>query len=110
MNSDNPPPWDTELADELLDSLVLIGVTSLDAGGNLIEQTQMFGRVTVVDPRRGISILLEGTRAGETYWLPPDLRCLDRARPGEYRLRSTGEVVRNPDFLCQWTVSQRADA
>ncbi|MFX0060574.1 MAG: hypothetical protein ACFFC7_00125 [Candidatus Hermodarchaeota archaeon] len=36
--------------------------------------------------------------------LPPDLSAFQKAEPGDYRLRSTGEVVINPDFTVLWTV------
>jgi hypothetical protein len=29
------------------------------------------------------------------------------ALPGEYRLRSTGEVVINPDYLAKWVVIKK---
>jgi hypothetical protein len=32
------------------------------------------------------------------------------ARPGEYRLSSTGEVVADPDFTAAWTVTPPDDA
>ena len=41
----------------------------------------------------GVIVRLEGQRLGETYALPPDFEAFDRAAPGEYRLRSTGELV-----------------
>jgi hypothetical protein len=28
------------------------------------------------------------------------------AEPGSYRVRQTGEVVENPDFIATWTVHQ----
>lgn len=42
---------------------------------------------------------------GETLTLPPDLRSTKRARPGEYTLHSTGETVKDPDFLVTWNVT-----
>ena len=39
---------------------------------------------------------------GSTLILPGDLSSTRIARPGEYKLRSTGEVVTNPDFLATW--------
>jgi hypothetical protein len=36
--------------------------------------------------------------------LPPEPDAFDEAVPGEYRLRSTGEVVVNPAFTTSWTV------
>ena len=46
----------------------------------------------------------------ETYTLPPDLRNYEPAAPGEYRLRSTGEVVADPDFISNWTITSGHDS
>jgi hypothetical protein len=37
---------------------------------------------------------------GDIFTLPPALEAFAPAPPGEYRLRSTGEVVVDPDFTC----------
>jgi hypothetical protein len=42
---------------------------------------------------------------GEVYRLPPDLRPVTDAAPGEYRLRSTGEVIVDPDVTITWTIT-----
>ena len=54
------------------------------------------------DKSEGVTLRLEGTRSGEVYTLPPDLRAFFSARPGSYRLRGTGEVVINPDYTTTW--------
>ena len=54
---------------------------------------QFFGTVMGADPDEGITLRLEGSRWGELYTLPPDLRAFFAAPPGTYRLRETGEVV-----------------
>jgi len=41
---------------------------------------------------------------GELEWLAPDVRAFALAAPGEYRLRSTGEVVSDPDVLTTGTL------
>ena len=43
---------------------------------------------------------------GTDFTLPPDLSSTKRARQGEYKLRSTGEVVVNPDFLATWNLNK----
>ncbi|MBI4333489.1 MAG: hypothetical protein HY673_19665 [Chloroflexi bacterium] len=85
---------------------VLIGVTYYDHEGKFIEQKQMHGKIRSADDRRGFEIQLEGSRKGETYWLPPDLRSFHEAKPGEYRERSTGETVTDPDFLSTWEITK----
>jgi hypothetical protein len=104
-----PPSWDEETAEALRSAYVLVGITTLDANGGLVSQHQIHGRVSVADPDRGVCIELEGHSAGESYWLPPDLRSFEPANPGEYRLRSTGEVVVDPDFVSSWTITKPAE-
>ena len=100
------PPFDLERAKTLIGKLVLIGLTYYDHDGNFLEQKQMHGRISSVDGKKGLAIALEGSRNGETYWLPPDLRSFREAKPGEYREHSTGEVVVNPDLTTTWEITQ----
>jgi len=102
---DGRPPFDHYFARGLIGKIVLVGVTYLNHNGKAIEQRQFHGRVEEADARRGIRLRLLGERAGEDYWLPPDTRNFEKARPGEFRLRSTGEVVEDPDYLSTWTVT-----
>ena len=41
---------------------------------------------------------------GEEFSLPPDPDAFQPAAPGRYTLKTTGEVVVDPDFLAAWTV------
>jgi hypothetical protein len=104
-----PPPdqWDEGIAAELPGCLILVGFTYLQPDGSLDHHKQMYGYVLEVDRDRGIQLRLEGADAGKAYWLPPDTRPFRRAPEGEYRLRSTGEVVNDPDYTCAWTVRTR---
>jgi hypothetical protein len=94
---------------DLVGKYVLVGLTVTDSSGNVVEQTQVHGRITHSDAKRGLTIRLEGARTGDTYSLPPDLRSLKPAPKGEYRMRSSGEIVRDPDYLATWTI-ERPDA
>lgn len=98
--------WDQTLASKLVGKLMLVGLTYVDAYGDCARQEQFCGRVATADQASGIRLLLEGSRTGEIFDLPPDMRSIQEALPGEYRLRSTGEVVIDPDytvtFLIQW--------
>ena len=66
------------------------------------------------DPNAGMEQLTEATddlirvkqKDGTDFTLPPDLNSTKRARQGEYKLRSTGEVVVNPDFLATWNLNR----
>lgn len=84
--------------EELLGKTVLVGITDYDPAGNPVSQTQFFGRVEKVNGE-GFWVRKQD---GSDFWLPPDLSSTQPAPPGVYRLRSTGEVIENPDFLSVW--------
>jgi hypothetical protein len=100
--------WDETLARELVGSYVLVGITRLDASGGLIQQIQLHGYVQSAEKNVGIRMLLEGNRKGQTYNLPPDTQAFQRAKPGKYTLRSSDEVVVDPDFTTSWTIQEPA--
>lgn len=85
--------------DQYIGKHLLAGITYLDHGENVIQQVQVHGTITRID-ERGIFFVQPD---GEEFSLPPDLSSLRPAPPGSYRLRSTGEVVENPDLLSSWT-------
>ena len=113
MQSPTQPRWDAQLAQRIVGSKILIGITlrdpdqSADAPG---EQLQMHGVVISADPKTGFEVKLQGNRAGETYALPPDPQAIEEAQPGEYRLRCTGEIVIDPDFVSTWNIWRGWDA
>jgi hypothetical protein len=63
----------------------------------------VFGIVTVAERGRGICVKSETD--GSEFWLPPDTRGISPAEPGEYRNRTTGEVVTDPDYTAAWTLT-----
>jgi hypothetical protein len=89
-------------AEEILGKTVLVGLTYVTAGGRVTEQTQLHGVVDFADEERGIGIR---QASGEVFTLPPAFESFEPADPGEYTLRSTGEVVTDPDLLCSWTIT-----
>ena len=95
--------WD-QAEMEWIGAVVLVGMTYVSPDGTELRQEQFYGQITVVDRTRGIALDLSGRKAGEIYWLPPDLRAFEYAPRGDYALRSTNEVVRDPDFISQWTI------
>lgn len=100
--NETKPEWDDDLGAALINAVVLIGITRLN--GDEATQEQFFGTIEKADPQ-GILLMLGGLRAGEQYRLPPDPRAFTQADPGVYRLRSTGEVLENPDFIATWTIT-----
>ena len=83
---------------------IIVGLTYLDHEGNFVEQVQFHGYIVRINQSEGIVIQI-GTTEKE-YALPPDLASIKNAPPGEYRFRTTGEVVNNPDFMTSWTITK----
>ena len=83
---------------------MLIGVTREHSSGE-ISQEQFAGIAHVSDQ---VSYCLVSVMCddGEVREYPFDVRTLEKAPPGEYRLRSTGQIVMNPDYLMTWIVSE----
>jgi hypothetical protein len=104
---DDGPLWDPKLAVELIGKRVLVGITDLAADGAVVGRRHFHGHAIRADRRLGIALRLTGARAGEEVVLPPDTRAFRRAAPGEYRLRRTGEVVEDPDYLATWSIRRR---
>jgi hypothetical protein len=86
----------------MIGATVVIGITHRGTKSDTYEQ--VFGIVRSVDATYGFEIELDGSRCGDTYWLPPQIDYFTPAEPGQYRLRSTGETVENPAFLATWTI------
>lgn len=87
---------------DLINKTILIGLTYYTANNEFIEQKQFWG-VVIESNEKHILVKLQN---GEIFSLPPDLSSTRIAKPGEYRLRSTGEVVINPDYLTTWNVNR----
>jgi hypothetical protein len=101
--ADNSPALDEELVASVIGKRLLIGLTYVKYSGEVIEQKQLHGIVEQISREAGIVLRLPD---GSTYRLPPDLRGIQQAPPGTYRLRSTGEEVHDPDFLYTWTITR----
>ena len=102
---DGHPIFNEERARFLLGRTVSAGVTALSSADEPIEQRQYAGLVTAVDEGRGVTLQLDD---GSNYTLPPDLRPFEEARPGEYRPRSSGKIVLDPDYVCTWSMQMRS--
>jgi hypothetical protein len=106
---DDAPVWDQDEADGLVGLYVLVGVTSLKADGEtVVSQAQYHGRIISADSKAGFMVEREGKCKGHPMGLPPLLGVFKPAKPGNYTLRSTGEIVKDPDLLASWTVIERA--
>jgi hypothetical protein len=87
----------------LVGKTVVIGITRVDHDDELIERTEKVGRIVSVDPDDGIKV---DVGEAELLTLPPNPQDFHDARPGVYRLRSTGETVTDPDLTTVWTIKE----
>ena len=95
------PELDESKAPEYIGKTILLGVTYLDQEERVLGQHQWFGTILTFSNNEGIKIRL--SNSDFPCCLPPDPRGISKAKPGTYRLRSTGEEVVNPDYLATWT-------
>ena len=84
--------------EDIVGKVILVGITHYTRRGACIKQKQLWG--TVISA--GQSGIVIRQKDGTSFSIPPDLSSTEPAKPGEYRLRSTGEVVVNPDYLSTW--------
>jgi hypothetical protein len=90
--------------DEYIGRSLLLGVTYTGPDGELRRQTQLVGTIMVVDFDEGVVVSCEPD--GRTFVLPSDPSWVEKAPPAEYRLRSTGQVGTNPDYLANLVIRQ----
>jgi hypothetical protein len=104
---DSKPLWNQAEGDLLVGQYVLVGITYVaSADKTATTHVQFHGKITKVD-ENGIAVTCEGkTWCGQIATLPPDLKAFRKANPGEYRLLSTGEVLKDPDLLTTWTINE----
>jgi hypothetical protein len=81
---------------------LLVGLTHRGLDDQVASIEQFHGIIDRVNLQEGLVVKLYGT--GEERSLPLDLSGLEKADPGQYRLKTTGEVVANPDFTLMWTI------
>lgn len=86
---------------ELVGKRVLFSVQYVDGAGAPVDRYQACGTVTGVGED---VVSLDVAGWDEPFTLPPAPEAFERAAPGGYRLRETGEVVVDPDFTSVWTV------
>lgn len=98
---------DESKAAEYIEKTILIGVTDLDRNGKITGRHQWSGRIKTFSNTEGIRVALDDS--DEYCCLPPSAGAIQRARPGVYRLKSTGKVIENPDFVTTWTRQEGAD-
>jgi hypothetical protein len=93
---------------DLEGAIVLVGITRKHKDGS-ISQEQHSG-VASVRHYENMSVVDVHCDDGISRNYPFDVRTLEVARPGEYRLRSTGTAVVDPHYLMTWIVEEALDS
>jgi len=97
-------PFDEIINKQIQGKYLLIGISYIDAEGKLESQQQLHGTVERSSRDEGIIVQLKGFFKGEKVQLPPDTSSIKPAEPGIYKLITTNEDVKNPDFVCAFEV------
>ncbi len=83
---------------------VLVGISHYQLQENgepsLTDRTQFIGSIRSLRYPDGIVLWVPAQE--KEFILPPDLTVLEPAKPMEYTLASTDEVVKDPDFIAIW--------
>ena len=94
------PPLDDAKAEEMIGKVVLVGVTRYGGDGQVQGLEQYAGTVLRISADEGVVLADEDD--GHEHYLPPMLDQYQRAEPGEYRMRNSGMIVVDPDYLTAW--------
>jgi hypothetical protein len=101
--------FDEDFADGFIGKNLLVGITRTNPKGKILTQQQLHG-VIVTATARCIELELGGVHEGKTWRMPPILERLSPAKRGKYELKTTGEVVEDPDFTFTLTMPTAAVA
>lgn len=80
---------------------ILIGLTYLNHSKEVDYMVEVHGVITEITN----NIIYIKTKEETPFTIPFDLRAIRLANPGTYKLRSTGEEIKNPDYLSTWTIT-----
>ncbi len=93
-------------ANVLVGKHVLAGLTFVKPDGAVVQRLQVHGTITRVNAE---AVTVKLIPSGDEFTMPVQGAAYQRAAPGRYQLQATGEIVENPDILCDWTVTVDAD-
>lgn len=82
--------------------LILIGINYYNENNELLEQYQTSGIIESITENE-IKIKRENHK--ELFTIPNDDRAIIEAKPGEYKERQSGKIIKNPDFISQWIIN-----
>lgn len=90
-----------ELRNQLKGKVFLIGLTFIDQEEEIIELYQTHGTVV----RLTVDGFFKIRRKDKSvFTIPYDKDTIKAAKAGEYREKSTGEIIKNPDYIMTWEI------
>jgi hypothetical protein len=93
-------PVDESMAGEYIGKVVFIDISYENPAGEISARQQWAGVITTYSNQEGIRAELFDL--DEVCALPPSPDVIKPAKPGIYRLRSTGREIENPDYVANW--------
>ena len=80
----------------------VVGLTFVDKDGQFIEHYQTHG--TVIGLTYNGLLRIE-RHDNSIFQLPYDKETIRKAKKAEYRAKTTGEIIVNPDFIMTWEIT-----
>ena len=102
------PALDDAKAEEMIGKVVLVGVTRYGGDGQVKGLEQYAGTVLRISADEGV--VLADENDGHERYLPPMLDQYQPAEPGEYRMRTSGMIVVDPDYRPPGTCTRSSSA
>jgi hypothetical protein len=93
--------WE-HLQEYLKGKVFLIGLTFVDSDGKIVEQYQTHGTVTELTNQ---GLLRFRKKDGSDFQIPYSADSIKKADKGEYKEKSSGLIITDPDFLMTWEIT-----
>ncbi|AEA42953.1 hypothetical protein [Fluviicola taffensis] len=90
-----------QLRNHFKGKVFLIGLNFIDQEGEIIEQYQTHGTVAKLTVDGFFKIRREDN---SIFTITYDKDTIKAAKEGEYREKTTGEIIKSPDFIMTWEV------
>jgi len=94
-----------EYQDDITGCTCIVSLVFIDDKEMLIDEYHTYG---IVEEITEGDILRIRRADGTMFQLPYDDDTIEEAKPGEYKNKTTGEVVEDPDYIIVWDI--RVDA
>lgn len=89
---------------EFIGKTILVGLIFRDANDQLVARVEKYGVITKIED--GMLVFEQANGEGE-FSIPYDIESITPAQQGVvYKLESTGEIVKNVDYISTWTIQE----